>query len=296
MSDSLRNHVVLITGATSGIGLVATRSLLARGARVFATYRSGAKANQVFADLPREDSERLSVLPLELGDFDSVQACAERFLATGLPLHVLVNNAGLAGVRGRTSSGFESAFGVNHVGHFLLTRLLLDRLLASAPARIVNVGSRAHRRVQGIDFARVTEPTRSLTGIHEYNVSKLANLLFSAELGRRLAGTGVHTYALHPGVVDTPFWRAVPAVVRPLLKLRGMISPEAGARTLLHCVGAPELAQESGLYYADCQVATPTTVARDGELASLLWQRSVAWVRPALGPIPAQAVWDPVGP
>src|SRR5262249_21981204 len=125
-------------------------------------------------------------LPLELSDFESVRACARMFLERRLPLHLLVNNAGVAGARGLTRSGFEWMFGVNHMGHFLLTQLLLERIKDSAPARIVTVASRAHRRVEGIDWRALQRPTATFTGVREYCVSKLANVLFSAELGRRL--------------------------------------------------------------------------------------------------------------
>jgi len=295
MQDSMKDRVVLITGASSGIGLVATRELLRRGAQVFAACRSRERAERAFPGIRSDPRDALCFVPLELSDFESIRRCAATFLATGRPLHVLINNAGLAGARGLTRQGFEMTFGVNHLGHFLLTQLLLERLLASPPARVVNVASRAHRRVSGIPLDALRRSTPSWSGAREYNVSKLANVLFSAELGRRLAGRGVSTYALHPGVVDTAFWRAVPRLLRPLLHLRGMISPEAGARTLLHCATAPELEHESGLYYADCKVTAPTEVAQNRELASLLWQRSSAWVGPALSPERLEQAWDRAG-
>jgi len=219
---------------------------------------------------------RAEWLALDLSDFGSVRACARAFLDRGLPLHLLVNNAGLAGARGTTRSGFELAFGVNHMGHFLLTALLLDRLRASAPARVVTVASRAHRRARGIDWEAVRRPTATLLAIREYAVSKLANILFSAELARRLAGSGVTTYSLHPGVIASDIWRGVPAPLRAILRLR-MISTQEGARTTLHCALSPDVAAESGLYYSDRRTATPTAVARDAGLAAELWARSEAW-------------------
>jgi NAD(P)-dependent dehydrogenase (short-subunit alcohol dehydrogenase family) len=169
------------------------------------------------------------------------------------------------------------AFGVNHLGHFLLTRLLLDRLIMSGPARIVTVASKAHTRAKKIDWSALQRPRQSLTGVREYAVSKLANILFSAELARRLRGTEVSAYALHPGLIYTRIWRPVPAWIRPLLKLRGMISEEAGAATTLYCATrAPQA--ESGLYYAKAQVAIPTPVAQDQTLAEKLWIQSEAWV------------------
>jgi NAD(P)-dependent dehydrogenase (short-subunit alcohol dehydrogenase family) len=162
------------------------------------------------------------------------------------------------------------------MGHFLLTALLLERLKASAPARVVTVASRAHRRASGIDWDAVRRPTATRSAIREYAVSKLANVLFSAELGRRLAGSGVATYALHPGVVASDIWRRLPAPLRALGHLF-MRSIEEGARTTLHCALSPAVAAESGLYYIDCRPATPSRHGRDAALAAELWSRSEGW-------------------
>jgi NAD(P)-dependent dehydrogenase (short-subunit alcohol dehydrogenase family) len=164
------------------------------------------------------------------------------------------------------------------LGHFLLTQLLLPTLKASAPARVVTVASRAHLMAyQGLDWAALQQPTRSLTGTAEYGVSKLANILFSAHLAKLLAGTGVSTYALHPGVVDTEVWREVPRWLRPVLRLRGLLTPEEGAQTSLYCaLQAP--ADESGLYYDKSRVKTPSRIAQDSQLAEQLWNQSLQWV------------------
>lgn len=276
---TLDGRVVLLTGANTGIGLVTAQRLVARGAHVFIACRSPERAKQAEAAIAAASGGgRVSMLALDLADLDSVRRCAEAFLAHDLPLHVLINNAGLAGSRGVTASGFELAFGVNHVGHFLLTKLLTDRLVRSAPARVVTVASKAHYRAPGIDWERVRRPTRTLTGVPEYAVSKLANVLFSAELAKKLAGTGVTTYSLHPGVVATDVWRAVPWPIRPLMK-RGMISTEQGAETSLYCATSAEVASHTGLYYDRCQPREPSERARDPQLAAELWQRSEDWVR-----------------
>jgi retinol dehydrogenase 12 len=249
------------------------------GARVFIACRSAttglAACEKIRAAVSGAQVELIS---LDLGDLASVRTCAAEFLALGLPLHLLVNNAGLAGGRGLTKSGFELAFGTNHVGHFLLTQLLLDRLKSSAPARIVTVASRAHYRVPAWDWPALTQPTKTTTGLAEYGVSKLANVLFSAELSRRLQGSGVTSYALHPGVVASDVWRSVPWPFRPLIK-RWMITVEEGALTTLHCATSHEAAQESGLYYDKCKPKMPSELARDVSLAADLWQRSEDWVR-----------------
>ena len=275
----LAGTIALVTGANTGIGRVTALELAKRGAHVFVACRSAGRAQAVLEEIRAQaDGGKCELLPLELGDFASIRQCAKSFLARDLPLHLLINNAGLAGARGYTKEGFELAFGINHMGHFLLTQLLLDRIKGSAPARIVTVASKAHYRAQVIDWQAVREPTRTTTGLREYGISKLANVLFSAELGRRLAGSGVTTYSLHPGVVATEVWRAVPWPLSWLLKL-ALISPEQGARTTLHCATSADAAAETGLYYDACRPRTPSRVARDAALAKTLWERSEAWVR-----------------
>ena len=278
-TQTLTDRVVLVTGANTGIGLVTARELAARGAHVFIACRSVEKGQAAVDDIRKATgNEKVELLALDLGDFASIRACADQFLSRNLPLHLLINNAGLAGAKGVTKSGFELAFGTNHIGPFLLTQLLLNRIKLSAPARIVTVASRAHTRVSGINWDDVRQTTKGTAGLREYGISKLANVLFSAALGRKLAGTGVTTYALHPGVVATDVWREVPAFLRPLIKLM-MISAEEGAATTLFCATSPVVGNETGLYYDKCCVKAPSKVGQDLALAAELWQRSEAWVR-----------------
>lgn len=276
MNADLTGRVVLITGANTGIGKAAAAELAAQGATVYLACRSAEKTRPVVAEIAERTGVEPRFLQLDLADLDSVRACAEEFLAAGDPLHVLLNNAGLGGAKGLTGSGFELAFGVNHVGHFLLTDLLLPRLRESAPARVVTVSSDVHRQARGIDFDAVRRRTASRTGLPEYGVSKLANVLFTQELARRLEGSGVTTYALHPGAVASDVWRSVPWPVRPLLKLF-MKSVDDGAQTSVYCASAPELAEESGRYYEDCKAVEPSRQATP-ELAAELWHRSADWV------------------
>lgn len=277
-SQSLSGRVALITGANTGIGLVTARELAARGAHVFIACRSVEKGLAAVNEIRQATgNSQVELLALDLGDFASVRHCVQTFLARDLPLHLLINNAGLAGSKGLTRSGFELAFGTNHLGPFLLTQLLADRIKQSAPARIVTLASRAHTRVSGIDFEAVQKPTVGKAGLSEYGVSKLANVLFSAELARRLAGTGVTTYALHPGVVASDVWRELPQPFRALAKLF-MISVEEGAATTLYCATSPEVAAQTGLYYDKCSIREPSKVAQDAALALELWRRSEAWV------------------
>ncbi|HEY5986425.1 MAG TPA: SDR family oxidoreductase [Streptosporangiaceae bacterium] len=273
----LVERTFLVTGGNTGIGRATATELARRGGRVFVGCRSEEKGRAAAASIAAAAGNHgVAFLQLDLADLASVRRCAAEFLALGEPLHVLINNAGVGGQRGRTKDGFELAFGVNHLGHFALTTALLDRLAASAPARVVNVASDSHYQAKGVDFEALRRPTASITGSREYAVSKLCNILFTQELARRLDGSGVTTYALHPGVVASDIWRRVPWPVRPLIK-RGMLSTEEGARTPVYCATSPEIAGVSGLFYHDCHERKPSRVATP-ELAQQLWERSEAWV------------------
>ena len=280
--QSLQGRIALVTGANTGIGRATALGLARRGARVFIATRSAAKTQAVL-DAIKAAGGQAERLALDLGDLASVRACASAFLAMDLPLHLLVNNAGLGGARGLTTSGFELAFGTNHVGHFLLTQLLTERLCGSVsdaarPVRVVTVASRMHTRVKGIDWSVLRQATATRLGMPEYAVSKLANVLFSAELGRRLAGSGVHSYAVHPGVVASDLWRGMPWPLRPVVKAL-MISAEQGAATSLHCASSAQAAGQTGLYYDKCRAVRTSPAGADTALAAELWRRSETWVR-----------------
>jgi retinol dehydrogenase 12 len=274
--SGLSGRVCLVTGANTGIGRATAEALAGRGASVYVASRSAAKGEAAVSSIKAASgSGSVFFLALDLADLGSVRACADAFLARGEPLHVLVNNAGVAGVRGLTKQGFELMFGVNHLGHFALTQLLMERLAASAPSRVVTVASDAHYNARGIDYAAVRRPARGITGLHEYAVSKLCNVLFSQGLARRTAGTGVTTYALHPGLVASDIWRRVPRTVRGLVTRR-MLSVSEGAATSLYCATSPEVASQSGLFYDKCAVRAASEVATP-ELGRALWERSEAW-------------------
>lgn len=276
-SASAAGRTFLVTGGNTGIGLATAAALARDGGRVYIACRTAA-ASQAAAERIKSasGSAEVRVLALDLASLPSVRACAASFLALDEPLHVLVNNAGVGGQRGLTADGFELHFGVNHLGHFALTQLLLDRVTASGPgARIVNVSSEAHYQARGIDFAAVRRPTATFTGMREYSVSKLCNVLFTQELARRLAGTGVTSYALHPGVVASDIWRRVPRLARPFITRR-MLTTEEGALTSVYCATSPEVAADSGLFYDKCAVRAPSPVATP-ELAELLWKHSAEW-------------------
>jgi NAD(P)-dependent dehydrogenase (short-subunit alcohol dehydrogenase family) len=277
--SELDGRTFLVTGGNTGIGRATAAGLAQRGGRVCIAARSAAKGEAAVAEIKAATgNEAVFFLPLDLADLDSVRSCAAGFLALGEPLHVLVNNAGVGGARGLTRQGFELMFGINHLGHFALTNALLGCLTDSAPARVVTVSSDAHYSAQGIDFEALRRPARGLTGLPEYAVSKLANVLFTQELARRTAGTGVRSYALHPGVVASDIWRRVPWPVRPLITRR-MLSTTEGAATSLYCATSPEVTQDSGLFYDKCAQRAASAVATS-ELGRELWDRSEAWTAP----------------
>ncbi len=269
-------RTVLVTGANTGIGLATAQALAAQGWRVWVTARSERKGAAAVAEIKAATgNDAVFLLMLDLADLASVRDCATSFLEPYEPLHVLINNAGVGGARGLTKQGFELMFGVNHLGHFLLTQLLLERLVSSGPARVVTVSSDAHYNAQGIDWDALRRPARGITGLGEYAVSKLCNVLFSQELARRTAGTGVTTYALHPGVVASDIWRRVPWPVRPLVT-RNMLSVTDGAATSLYCATSPEVASDSGLFYDKCAQRPASSVATPA-LGGSLWARSEVW-------------------
>ncbi len=275
--ESMRGKTCVVTGANTGIGKVTAQVLASQGARVRLACRSQEKAEaaaeEIRAAVPDAD---VSFHKLDLGSLAAVRESAETLLAEEAKIHVLVNNAGLAGTRDVTSDGFEIAFGVNHLAHFLFTELLRPRLVESAPARIVIVASKAHYQAKGIEFDKLQQKTASTTGLPEYAVSKLSNVLHAKKLSRLLEGTGVTTYALHPGVVASDVWRHVPWPFRSIMKLF-MISNEDGAKTTLHCATDAQAGAESGLYYDKCKAMEPSPQALDTALQDELWKRSLEW-------------------
>lgn len=270
----LAGRFFVVTGCNVGIGRATAEALATRGASLVLACRSEERTRPLL-DALRAQGADARFESLDLGDLASVRACAGRLAAAGRPIDVLLNNAGVAGQRGATEQGFELHFGTNHVGHFLFAVLLAPQVVA-ARGRVVNVASQAHYDAPGIDFGAVRRSTRSITGLPEYAVSKLANVLFTVELARRLGPKGVHAYALHPGVVASDAWRRIPWPARPLMKAF-MLSNEDGARTSLYCATSPEVADQNGLYYDACKPKTPSAAAQDAELARTLWAKTVEY-------------------
>lgn len=277
MQRDLTGQTFLVTGPTAGVGRVTALTLATRGGHVVLAARSLAKATALEAEIKAAGGS-CETLELDTSSLESVRVAATRYLDAGRPLDVLINNAGMAGQRGLSVDGFELTFATNHLGHFLLTEMLLPLLRASAQGRVVIVASEAHYRVRAIDWDALRRPTASTTGFAEYSVSKLCNVLHGAELARRLEGSHVTTYSLHPGVVATDVWRNVPSPIAWIIK-RFMLTAEEGARTQLRCATAPELASETGLYYDKERPREPSRLARDPALARALWEKSSEWVQ-----------------
>ena len=275
----MHRKVALVTGGGSGIGRGTVLRLLDEGWHVVVAGRTPmAFSDQELSQRPHlKIQPSLGFLPLDLADLDSVKDCATAFLSLELPLDALVLNAGVAGMHGQTKQGFELAFGVNHLGHFLLTQLLLEKLRQSAPSRVVTVASRAHYFARdGIEWSKLRMQSKSWFGVKDYAASKLANIWFSRSLGAQLASDNVSCYALHPGVVKTGIWRYAPVWFRPVLGLRSMLTPEEGAMTTLHCIlDAPQ--RETGLYYANCRPTLPSTMALNDPEAEKLWAQSLGF-------------------
>ena len=274
----LDGRTCVVTGASSGIGEATARGLARLGARVVLVCRSRERGEQSLRRIAAAAGAGRAELALaDLGSLDEVRRLADELLERCPAIHVLVNNAGVVRLRRSvTRDGFETTFAVNHLAHFALTCRLLPRLVASAPARIVNVASDAHR-FGALDLDDL-QSERGYNPMRVYGRSKSANILFTVELARRLGGSGVTANCLHPGAVSTglghsnlpaPLARAVSWVLHPLLK-----SPDEGARTSLHLATAPELDGVSGRYFARSREARAAAHALDPERARRLWQRS----------------------
>lgn len=268
----MQGRTVVITGGNSGIGLVAARELARQGAALVLACRDTAKTASALESINAVAATPAINIPVDLASLDSVRSLAAELLERCPRIDVLINNAGLFPFsQERTQDGFEMQFGVNHLSHFLLTALLRDRLVATEGARVVTVSSMLHKRGR-IDF-------ESFRGVTKYNAnaayaqSKLANVLFSLALARRLEGTGVTSNVLHPGGVATDITRDLPWLVRKLIGFV-FISPEMGAKTTLMLAAAPALAGVTGAYYDQCKRADVAAVAKDTALQDRLWQVS----------------------
>jgi retinol dehydrogenase 14 len=274
---TLSGKTVLVTGATSGIGLEASVKLAGMGASLLLVGRDLAKTGAAAADVRRRSgSEAVSQMLCDFASQAQIRALAANVIATCPALHLLVNNAGSVSIsREVTEDGIERTFAVNHLGPFLLTNLLRPLLERSAPARVVTVSSIAHRQGD-MPFDNLQFEHGGYTIMRAYSRSKLANVLFTIELAARLAGTGVTANCLHPGAVATNIWSYAPWYTRPLLAVAKlfMMSPETAADTIVYLAASPEVDGHSGGYYEKNRRVPPAPLAQDLALAATLWQAS----------------------
>ncbi len=273
--STMRGKTVAVTGATAGIGRMACERLAAMGASLALVARDRPRAETLAADLTRIGAPSVSVHIADL----SCPAEVRRVAASleSLPrIDVLLNNAGaIFNRREQTADGFERTFALNHLAYFTLTNLLRDRLKATAPARVINVASEAHRGA--VLVFDDLQTTRGYSGWLAYKRSKLCNILFTRALARRFAGSGVTANALHPGFVATGFGNNNHGVFRVglgIAKRLMAIPPADGAKTPVYLASAPEVASLSGLYFDKCAAREPSTEAQDDEAAERLWRES----------------------
>jgi NAD(P)-dependent dehydrogenase (short-subunit alcohol dehydrogenase family) len=273
----VRAATCVITGATSGIGAAAAVALAARGMRLALVCRDPARGEAAAAAIRTAVSGAdVRLFRADLAVQDDVRRVARELVAALPAIHVLVNNAGVVNVRRtETPDGLEATFAVNHLAYYLLTRLLLDRLTATPGARVVNVASEAHRWA-ALDLDDLGWERRPYRTMRVYGTSKLANVLFTYELARRLAGTGVTASCLHPGAVATGlgknngWWAArLMAALRPFFR-----TPAQGAATVVSLAASPDVAGRTGEYWIDGRARRSSAASYDGELARRLWAAS----------------------
>jgi len=281
VQDSYRDmsgKTVLITGATSGIGLEAAVMLARQGAFTVIVGRNPAKTEKCLGEIrQRAQSDAVESLLCDFSSQSSIRRLVDEFGSRYSRLDVLINNAGTVfAKRTLSEKGVEATFAVNHLGYFLLTQLLLETIMSSAPARIVNVASAAHYQGR-LDFEDLGME-KDYRILRAYARSKLCNVLFTRELARRLEGTGVTVNALHPGTVATHIWDGAPGWARPILEFAKwlfMISPERGGSRIAYLAMSGEVAEVTGQYFEKNQVKKPSRLARDDALAKRLWDESL---------------------
>lgn len=275
--NTLSGKVCCITGGTSGIGKETALELARLGAIIVLPARNLALAEEVKKEIIEQTgNSNIDIMPCDLVSFVSILSFAKAFQAKYDKLHILINNAGIMERTRKVSrDGIELTFAVNHLAPFLLTKLLLETMKNSAPARIINVSSEAHKN-GNIDFEDI-EGAKHFSGFRAYAQSKLANILFTRKLSSMLIGTGVTANSLHPGVVATNIFNVIPAFIRPLAKML-MLSPKDGAETSIYLAISPEVANITGEYFNKKKVALTSQKAQSAELAEKLWSVSEQYI------------------
>ncbi len=276
-SAPMHDKTCVITGGSAGIGYVTARELARGGARVIIAARDARRGEAAAADIRAATGNgAVEFIAADLSLTAGVRDLAASVRAEAPRLDVLINNAGaMFGKRRENADGIEKTFALNHLAYFALSLELLPALRTAAPARIVNVASQAHKG-ETLDPADL-QMKRKYDGWRAYKRSKLANILFTRSLARRLEGSGVTANALHPGFVATDIGIANAYVPKPLWRLLTTlfaINPEEGAKTSLHAATAAEVKGANGRYFAKCAEATPDAPARDDEMAETLWAKS----------------------
>jgi retinol dehydrogenase 12 len=273
----MQGKVCVITGATSGIGLVAAERLAALGARLLLVARDKGRGEAAFAQIQaRAPGTAMRIVYGDLSRLSEMSRLGSEIAALEPRIDVLINNAGaMFAERGVTADGLERTFAVNHMAYFVLTNRLTPSLVAASQARIVNTASAAHHRATGLDF----DDLQSERGYHYFTVygrSKLANILFTHELARRLAGSGVTANCLHPGFVATRFGNNNRGIFRFGIGIAKLfaITPEKGAETIVYLASSPEVAAVSGVYFAECRPGRLSQAAQDDAAARRLWDES----------------------
>ncbi|WP_372862817.1 SDR family oxidoreductase [Spongiibacter sp.] len=281
---SMKGKVCLITGATNGIGRATAKALVEQGAELFILCRNPDKGEALLSELRelRSDAE-LSLLIADLGKMADIRRAAQQFLDTGKPLHLLLNNAGVVNTQRKLSAdGIEETFAVNHLAYFLLTELLRERIVQSAPARIVSVASEAHAFSKGVQFDDPEFAQHPYKTFKVYGHSKLCNILWTRQLAKQLAGTGVTVNCVHPGAVSTGLGQQDHAVIGKVLGLLlkpFFRSPDKGAATSVFVATSPSLEGVSGEYFANCKPKRIKPWGKDDAAAEQLWALSEDYIR-----------------
>ena len=273
MSTEMKGKVIVITGATSGIGQVAAEELAAMGARIVQVARSRERGEGALKRL-RERAPDIAhgIYYADLSRVSEMKRVAMEIAQAEPHIDVLINNAGaMFGSRQVTEEGLERTFALNHLSYFVLTQGLRQRLVASSPARVINTSSDAHAS-RTIDFSDL-QSSKAYRGFNVYGFSKLCNILFTRQLARQLAGTGVTANCLHPGFVATRFGDQAGGLFSFVIRLakRFALSPQQGAETLIYLASSPDVAKVTGEYFYKCRPATPSKEAQNNAKAERLW-------------------------
>jgi len=279
INNFMKEKIIIITGANSGIGKETAVSLAKKRAKIVMLCRNEKRGREALEEIKNySSSDNVELIIADLSNQESIYSAVNQFKSKYDHLDVLINNAGLIlKERELTPDGYETTFAVNHLGHFLLTNLLLDILIKSAPSRIINVSSAAHKYAKlNLDDINLDKKYRAFRA---YGNSKLANTLFTYELARRLEGTGVTVNALHPGGVKTNFGKGQFKGFMPFASLF-MINAKKGAKTSIYLASSPEIEDVSGKYFVKSKPVKSSKISYNEDLQRKLWELSERMIKP----------------